>query len=288
MLHRPLPEEANASGNVYGGNIMRHMDAVGAIAGLRHARCRLVTAAVEYMAFHSPVKPGELMLFHGSVNAVWHTSMEVGIRTEAEHPFTGKVRHVCTCYLTFVAVDESGRPLPLPPIIPETDEDRRRMADAARRMALSRMEHKHEGTRMSDLALSVLPEEYSICQLPAAVSLPASLMLGGNDFLTVTRTGEENSLALSRAAADDLEKSLQPDDKPRLRRVDGYACLKVHGPLNFNAVGILAGLTTLLASASIPLFGVSTYDTDYLLLPGDMLPKAAATLRAAGHTVTEG
>ncbi len=293
VIHRPLPDEANPFGNVHGGHLMRHMDAVGAIAALRHVRHRLVTAAVEHMSFVAPVKPGEIVHFHASVNAVWHSSMEVGIRAEVEDPYTGAFRHACTCYLNFVGVDDDGRPIPLPPLLPETDEDRRRMGDGLRRMALARMEHKRAGLSLSALALAMLPGEFSVCRLPAAARLPDLSRLPAGAFFSLTCTAEERSLVLRREDADALwaecsaaAPASASDAAQAPAREDGFACLGVQGPLPFSAVGILAALTTLLASARIPVFAVSTYNTDYLLMRAELLEKAAETLRSAGHSVT--
>ena len=280
IIHRPLPEEANHAGNIYGGNIMRHMDAVGGIAAVRHARAPVVTAAVEYMAFRSPIKPNEIMLFHASINAVWHSSMEVGIRTEAEDPFTGNVRHVCTCYLTFVGVDKNGKPVPLPPIIPETEEDHRRMADATRRMALSRMEHKHEGTRMSALSLVVEPQTFALCKLPPDAPMPDVSVFPPDAFMTISRSRDELSLVLEESAALLLSKK-----HPNMEISTGFACLRVAEPHNLHKVGMLASLSTMLASVQIPVFSISTHCTNYVLMQAEHLDKAVERLRTAGHTV---
>ena len=281
LTHWPLPEEANPTGNLYGGNIMRHMDSVGGVCAMRWARDKVVTAAIEYMSFLSPITPGEIMLFHAAVNAVWNTSMEVGIRTEAEDPFTGERRHVCTCYMTFVGVDENGRPKALPQLLPETDEDRRRMADATRRMALSRMEHKHEGATMSALSLKIMPGSFAVCRLPADAPWPDRASLPCSEFISISHTEEELSLVMSQDAAEALAA-----ERPDLRLMPGFTCLKLLGSDFLHAIGTLANLTTLLASVQVPVVSVSTYEGCYVLLEERLFDKAAERLRSAGHTLS--
>lgn len=281
LTHWPLPEEANPTGNLYGGNIMRHMDSVGGVCAMRWARDKVVTAAIEYMSFLSPIKPGEIMVFHAAVNAVWNTSMEVGIRTMAEDPFTGDKRHVCTCYMTFVGVDENGRPTPLPQLEPETADDRRRMADATRRMALSRMEHRHEGAAMSALRLAVLPGAFAICRLPHDAPIPDKANLPCTDFMSISHTENELSLVLPEDAARTLATS-----RTDLELIPGFRCLKLLGSDFLHAVGTLASLTTILASAQVPVFSVSTYEGCFVLLEERLLDKAIDKLQSAGHAVS--
>ena len=135
--HEPLPKDANNDGNLFGGSLTYLLDSVGYFPAMRHARRPMVTASIA-VAFRSPVRLGEILLCHASVNAVWHTSMEVGVRIEVENQYSGEIRHVATAYLNYVAVDENGRPAPLPPLILETDEDRRRAEQAAKRAEASR------------------------------------------------------------------------------------------------------------------------------------------------------
>ncbi len=125
-----MPIDANVSGNVFGGTILKLIDEVGSIAAVRHARRNVVTASVDQMNFLAPVHIGDLLRVIASVNHVHKTSMEIGVRVEAEDPLTGKIRHTGTCYLTCVALDRNGRPTPVPPLIPETEEEKRRWAEA--------------------------------------------------------------------------------------------------------------------------------------------------------------
>ena len=128
-----LPNDANGLGNVLGGKVMHLVDLAGALAALRHARCPVVTASVDYMNFLHPVKIGQLILLRSSVNRVFNTSMEVGVKVSVEDLLTGAVRHTSSAYLTFVALDTSGHRVPAPPVIPETEEEKRRYEEAAER-----------------------------------------------------------------------------------------------------------------------------------------------------------
>ena len=131
--------DANAAGSVHGGTIMKFCDEAAGLAAIRHSHCRVVTAAVDRMTFLVPVHVGELVSFRAAVNAVWHTSMEVGVRVEAENPRTGEVRHTNSAYLTMVALDGEGRPTPVPPLAASTPEalSREREAQVRRRNRLA-------------------------------------------------------------------------------------------------------------------------------------------------------
>jgi len=106
--------DANAAGFVHGGVVMRLCDEAAGIAAIRHCGLRSVTAAVDRMTFLTPIYIAELVTFRSKVNAAWNTSMEVGVKVEAENPQSGEIRHASTAYLTMVAVDEEGRPKPVP------------------------------------------------------------------------------------------------------------------------------------------------------------------------------
>jgi acyl-CoA hydrolase len=123
-------EDANHSGLVHGGVVMKLCDEVAAIAAIRHSRERAVTAAMDRLTFIAPVRVGELMSFRATVNAAWHTSMEVGVRVEAENPRTGESRHTSTAYLTMVALDDDGKPTPVPPLEAESEIELRRQREA--------------------------------------------------------------------------------------------------------------------------------------------------------------
>jgi acyl-CoA hydrolase len=128
-----LPNDANGLGNVLGGKVMHLVDLAAALAALRHARRPVVTASVDSMTFLHPVKIGQLILLRSSVNRVFRTSMEVGVKVWVENLQTGAVRHTSSAYLTFVALDSNGQPVPIPPVIPETEDEKRRYQEAAQR-----------------------------------------------------------------------------------------------------------------------------------------------------------
>ena len=136
MSRTMLPSDANPYGNVHGGEVMKLIDAVAGAAATRHARARVVTARIDQLSFLAPVYVGHLVTAKASVNHVGRTSMEIGVRVEAEDMLTGIVVHVASAYLVFVATDEHGRPISLPPLLAETDEERRRMKAAETRRSL--------------------------------------------------------------------------------------------------------------------------------------------------------
>jgi acyl-CoA hydrolase len=141
------PADANAAGFVHGGTVMKLCDEAAATAAIRHARSRVVTAAVDRMTFLQPVHVGDLLTLQASVNAAWRTSMEVGVRVMSESPVTGEVRHTNSAYITMVAVDDEGHPVTaVPPLrCEEADELRReREAQVRRRNRLAEREQLRE------------------------------------------------------------------------------------------------------------------------------------------------
>jgi acyl-CoA hydrolase len=122
--------DANTAGNVHGGTIMKLCDEVAGIAAIRHSGQRVVTAGMDRMTFVQPVLVGQLVTVRATVNAAWRTSMEVGVRVESENVRSGERMHTSTAYLTMVAMDEGGRPAPVPPIECETEDERRREREA--------------------------------------------------------------------------------------------------------------------------------------------------------------
>jgi acyl-CoA hydrolase len=127
--------DANAAGFVHGGSVMRMCDEAAGIAAIRHCGLRIVTAAMDRMTFLNPIHIAELVTCRAKVNAAWNTSMEVGVRVEAENPRSGEGRHSSTAYLTMVAVDDQGRPVPVPVLVPESDDEVRRQREAEVRRA---------------------------------------------------------------------------------------------------------------------------------------------------------
>ena len=130
-----LPNDANTLGNVLGGKVMHLVDLAAALAAVRHARCAVVTASVDHMNFLHPIHIGELIVLRSSVNRVFRTSMEIGVRVEVENLLTGEIRHTSSAYLTFVALDQNGHRIALPCVIPETDVQKRRYEEAEHRRA---------------------------------------------------------------------------------------------------------------------------------------------------------
>ena len=137
-----MPQDANAQGNVHGGTIMRLMDQIAGSVAALHSRTNVVTASIDQMSFYEPVYIGNLLILKASIYYVGSTSMEVGVRIEARDLKTGKVVHTGSSYLTFVALDDSGRPITVADIRPETSEEIRRHNEAkerrAERLALKR------------------------------------------------------------------------------------------------------------------------------------------------------
>jgi len=125
-----LPSDANPSGNVHGGEIMKLIDECAGAAAGRHARQRVVTARVDELSFLAPVYVGNLVTARASVNDVGTKSMEIGVRVDAEDILTGAVVHVSSAYLVYVAIDAHGKAAPIPPVVAESDEEKRRMAAA--------------------------------------------------------------------------------------------------------------------------------------------------------------
>jgi acyl-CoA hydrolase len=128
-----LPTDANGLGNVLGGKVMHLVDLTGALAAMRHTRRPTVTAAVDSLVFLHPGHIGDLITLRSSVNRVFHTSLEVGVTVETENLMTGEKVHTCSAYLTFVALDENGKATPIPPVIPETETEKRRYREAGER-----------------------------------------------------------------------------------------------------------------------------------------------------------
>ena len=128
-----LPNDANGLGNVLGGKVMHLVDLAGALAAMRHARRSVVTASIDHMNFLHPVHIGQLIILRSSVNRVFHTSMEAGVKVMVEDLRTGDRRHTSSAYLTFVALDEDGKRVAIPPVIPETEEEKRRYEEAGHR-----------------------------------------------------------------------------------------------------------------------------------------------------------
>jgi len=148
-----MPHHANNLGHVFGGVMLNMMDKTAAVAAFRHCRLNVVTASIDRVDFREPILVGDLVVMKASVNYVGKTSMEVGVRVEAEELLTGRRRHTNSCYLTFVAVDRNGRPIPVPRLIAETPDEKRRMQAAEQRRKLRLDERDSERRRRESLAL---------------------------------------------------------------------------------------------------------------------------------------
>lgn len=135
-----LPNDTNPLGSLLGGRLMHWIDVAGALAAHRHCRNYVVTASIDHLDFWVPVHVGDLVILRSSVNRVFHTSMEVGVKVWLENYLTDECRHVSSAYLTFVAVDAAGRHLQAPAVIPESEDQRRRYDDAGRRREIRRAE----------------------------------------------------------------------------------------------------------------------------------------------------
>ena len=135
-----MPNDANPLNALVGGRLMHWIDLAGAMAAHRHSGQRVVTASVDHMDFLVPVRVGDLVILRSSVNRVFHTSMEVGVKVWVENYRSEQNQHVSSAYLTFVAIDEAGNRLAVPPVVPESDDEKRRYEDAARRREIRRSE----------------------------------------------------------------------------------------------------------------------------------------------------
>jgi acyl-CoA hydrolase len=128
-----LPNDANMLGNLLGGKVMHLVDLAGAIAAIRHARTTVVTASIDHMNFLHPIHIGQLVRLQASVNRAFRTSMEVGVKVLMEDMKTGEIKHTSSAYLTFVALDENGARMAVPPVIPESEAEKRRFEAAGLR-----------------------------------------------------------------------------------------------------------------------------------------------------------
>jgi acyl-CoA hydrolase len=123
---------------------MKLIDTASGVAAVRHARSNVVTASIDRLDFHHPVFVGDVLTLRATLNLIGRTSMEVGVRVETENPMTGERRHTASAYLTYVALDRDGRPMPLPPLILETEEEMRRNREAKARRETRLVEKKKE------------------------------------------------------------------------------------------------------------------------------------------------
>jgi acyl-CoA hydrolase len=140
MTEIVLPNDANPLNALLGGRLMHWIDLAGAMAAHRHSRAYVVTASIDHLDFLVPVRVGDFVILRSSVNRVFRTSMEVGVKVWVENYRSETSRHVSSAYLTFVAVDAAGNRMPVPPVVPETEDEKRRYEGAARRREIRRAE----------------------------------------------------------------------------------------------------------------------------------------------------
>lgn len=139
------PQDANPAGNVHGGVIMKLIDTAAGVVATRHSRSNVVTASIDRLDFHHPVFVGDLVFFKACINYAGKTSMEIGVRVEAENSKTGEVRHTASAYLTFVALDDKGKPKEVPGLILETSDEKRRFEQAKLRREVRLKEKLDKG-----------------------------------------------------------------------------------------------------------------------------------------------
>ena len=142
MTELVLPNDTNQLGNLLGGRLMHWIDIAAAIAAARHSSRVCVTASVDELNFHHPIKLGEIVILQASVNRAFRTSMEVGVVVTAQNLRHGTVRRANNAYLTFVAIDDNGAPVAVPPVQPETQDEIRRFEDAQKRRE-ARLAHRN-------------------------------------------------------------------------------------------------------------------------------------------------
>lgn len=135
MTELVIPEDTNTQGNIFGGRVMALIDKAAAIVALRHCRSQVVTASVDSLTFLSPIRLGSIVVIEARIHNVFRSSMEIGVRVESEDVFTGERLHTTTAYVTVVAIDGEGTPIPAPPLLAETEEDRVLAREAAGRRA---------------------------------------------------------------------------------------------------------------------------------------------------------
>jgi acyl-CoA hydrolase len=136
MTELVLPQDSNLLGNILGGRVMHMIDIAGAIAAHRHCHRQVVTASVDHLDFLNPVRVGDLIVLEAQVNRAFHTSVEVGVDVFSEDSVAGIRKRTTTAFLTFVAVDETGKPVPVPPLIPKSSAEKRRYKEAGDRRNL--------------------------------------------------------------------------------------------------------------------------------------------------------
>ncbi len=147
-MHIVQPAHANSMGTIFGGQLVAWVDLAAAICARRHARRTCVTASIDELHFLAPVRIGDVVILKAAVNYTHRTSLEVGVKVESENPATGEKKHTASAYLTFVALNEKGRPTEVAPVLPQSPDERRRFEEAKRRREL-RLQHREERKKLA-------------------------------------------------------------------------------------------------------------------------------------------
>jgi len=150
IVQQMVQADANLAGNVHGGVIMKLIDSTAGLVAVRHALSNVVTASIDRLDFHTPVFVGELLVVNAAINYTGTSSMEVGVRVEAENVMTGERRHTASAYLTFVALDNDGKPTAIPPLAINSEEEKRRNREAAERRKIRLNERSRENKLRRD------------------------------------------------------------------------------------------------------------------------------------------
>ena len=150
MAQMMIPQDANPAGNIHGGVVVKIIDEAAGVVAARHSRRNVVTASIDRLDFLHPIFVGDLLFFKASLNFVGRTSMEIGVRVEAENLLTGEVRHAASAYLTYVSLDEKGKPVEVPPLLVETEEGQRRHREAKARREMRLAERNKEAAYRKD------------------------------------------------------------------------------------------------------------------------------------------
>lgn len=151
-IYKVFPNDLNSYNTVFGGLIMSILDRVALVVAERHSGRTCVTVSVDSMHFLAPAKHGDILIFKGAINKVWHSSMEIGLKVVAQR-FTGELIHILSAYFTFVAIDELGIPVPVAPIIPGTLLEKRRYKEAELRRKLRKKEKEQRMKRRAKIKI---------------------------------------------------------------------------------------------------------------------------------------
>jgi acyl-CoA hydrolase len=142
MTQTVFPNDVNSNGTLYGGRLLNWIDTLGTIVAKRHSRNAVVTASIDSLIFLSPAKQKDIVMLEAWVNYVGRTSMEIEVRVESEDPFTAERAKNCRAFITYVAMDEEGKPTEVPRLIPEAEEEKARFEAASERRE-ERLRRKH-------------------------------------------------------------------------------------------------------------------------------------------------